>query len=254
MSRLAGKLAIVTGGASGIGLATVERFVEEGARVLLTDINTSAGEAVAARLGEAVAFCAQDVADNDQWPAVIAAAIEHGGKLDILVNNAGIAVHGSIEDDNDADWERTYAINLRAVMKGTQAAIGAMKDSGGGAIVNVASIEGFVGEPAAVAYNAAKGGVRIFSKSAAKHCARERYNIRINCICPGFIETPLLGATSTGMDPEIAEAFFGDVLKTIPMGRMGKPVEIANGIVFLASDESSFMTGADLVIDGGHTA
>lgn len=254
MNRLENKVALVTGAASGIGLATVERFVEEGAKVLLTDINSEAGEAAAERLGDAVRFAAHDVGDDAQWQAALDAVQSEWGRLDVLVNNAGMAIPGTIEDQTDEAWQRTIDINLRAVMKGTQLAIAVMKGNGGGSIVNVASIEGLIGEPLAMAYNASKGGVRIFSKSAAKHCALNGYNIRVNCICPGFIETPLVIDAVASMDQETAQAFQTKVLSSIPLGRMGQPVEIANGIVFLASDESSFMTGADLVIDGGNTA
>lgn len=253
MGRLEGKVALVTGGASGIGLATVERFVAESAKVMLTDINAQAAAEQAQRLGDAVSAAEQDVADDAHWVQVLDQVMAQWGRLDILVNNAGIAVIGSIEDKADEDWARILDINLRAVMKGTQLGIERMKPNGG-SIINVASIEGLVGEPLAVAYNATKGGVRIFSKSAAKHCARQGYNIRINCVCPGFIETPMVGGAVAAMDGETAAAFQEEVLRAIPMSRMGQPVEIANGIVFLASDESSFMTGADLVIDGGHTA
>ncbi len=161
---------------------------------------------------------------------------------------------GTIETQTDEEWDRTIAINLTAVMKGTRKGIAAMKASGGGSIINVASIEGILGEPLVMAYNASKGGVRIFSKSAAKLCALEGYNIRVNCMCPGFVETAMVRDAVASMEPAMAEAFTAKVLASIPMGRMAQPEEIANGILFLASDESSFMTGADLIIDGGHTA
>ena len=254
MKRLQDKVCLVTGAASGIGLASAERFVEEGAKVLLTDIDADKGAAQAERLGENAAFLQQDVTADADWEAAFDALSQRWGAVDVLVNNAGIALPGNIETQTDDEWTRTIDINLRAVMKGTQGAIARMKASGGGSIVNVASIEGILGEPLVMAYNAAKGGVRIFSKSAAKHCAASGYNIRINCICPGFIETPLVSDAVASMDAETAQAFSAQVLANIPLGRMGRPLEIAHGIVFLASDESSFMTGADLIMDGGHTA
>lgn len=245
---------MVTGGASGIGLATVERFIEEGAKVLITDLDQDKGTAAAERLGENAGFIKHDVTRDMEWETAFAEAFNRWGRLDVMVNNAGIAITATIETYTDAEWDKTIAINLRAVMKGTQMAIARMKDKGGGSIVNVASIEGIIGEPQAMAYNASKGGVRIASKSAAKHCALSGYNIRVNCICPGFIETAMVADALASMDPQTAQDFQARVMAAIPMGRMGKPVEIANGIVFLASDESSFMTGADLIIDGGNTA
>lgn len=254
MSRLQDKVCLVTGAASGIGAATAQRFIEEGARVLLTDLSPEQGAAAAKSLGENAAFFQHDVTSDEQWKLAIADVIARWGRLDVLVNNAGIAYPGTIESQTDDEWTKTIDVNLRAVMKGTQLAIAQMRANGGGSIVNVASIEGIQGEPMIMAYNAAKGGVRIFSKSAAKHCALNNYNIRINCMCPGFIETPLVADALATMDDESAQAFAAKVLAAIPLGRMGKPVEVANGIVFLASDEASFMTGADLIIDGGNTA
>lgn len=254
MGRLQDKVALVTGAASGIGLATAERFVAEGAKVMLTDINEDAAAAAAKRLGAQAVSAAHDVRDGAAWQNAFDRLQAQWGRIDILVNNAGIAIPGSVEDMDDEAITRTLDINLRAVMKGTQQGIAAMKSSDGGSIINVASIEGLIGEPLAAAYNAAKGGVRIFSKSAAKHCALNGLNIRVNSVCPGFIETPLVADAVASMPPDVAEAFAAKVIAAIPMGRMGQPVEIAQGIVFLASDESSFMTGADLVIDGGNTA
>lgn len=253
MGRLQNKIAIVTGAGSGIGLATAEKFVAEGAQVLITDIDEASAKASAERLGDQAAYAHHDVTVDDHWDQAIAAVNDAFGGWNVLVNNAGIAQTGTIESQTDDEWARHIDINLRAVMNGTRRAIAAMKD-GGGAIVNVASIEGMIGEPLAMAYNASKGGVRIFSKSAAKHCASEGYPIRINCICPGFVETAMVANAIGGLDEETGAAFTARVLGAIPMGRLGKPEEIANGIAFLASDEASFMTGSDLVVDGGHTA
>lgn len=253
MGRLRDKVALVTGGASGIGRATAEQFIAEGARVLIGDLNGEAAEAAASALGEQALGCKMDVTQAADWTSAIETLINTWGRWDVLVNNAGIALIGTIESQSQDEIDQTLAINLQAVIQGTRRAIESMKTSGG-SIVNVASIEGIIGEPQAMAYNASKGGVRIFSKSAAKHCATEGYPVRINCICPGFIETPLVANAVASMDEETAVAFQSKVISSIPMGRLGQPAEIAKGIVFLASDDSSFMTGADLVIDGGQTA
>ena len=254
MGRMSGKRCIVTGGAQGIGRATVTRLAAEGANVLLTDVDAEAAQAASEAIEGQVHAMAQDVTDDASWPRVFEHAHSLWGGVDVLVNNAGIVRPGSIETQSDAEWDAILATNLRAVIKGMQTAIAHMQKTGGGAIVNVASIEGMIGEPLAMAYNASKGGVRIASKSAAKHCAAEGYGIRINCICPGFTETVLVSNAIAAMEPSVAEAFTQKVLSSIPMGRLAQPEEIANGILFLASDEASFMTGADLVIDGGQTA
>jgi NAD(P)-dependent dehydrogenase (short-subunit alcohol dehydrogenase family) len=257
MKRLNGKIALVTGAANGIGLATVRRLAEEGAQVLMTDIDARQGALEAANLsaaGLSVRFFRHDVTRRDEWDAAIDAVIEWGGRLDVLVNNAGIALLGSIEDCTPEQWQRTQAINVDGVFHGMQTGIAAMKTTGGGSIINLASIEGFLGEPMVAAYNASKGAVRILSKSAASHCARAGYNIRINCVCPGFVETPLVMNAMAAMPPEMAQAQQNKVLTRTPMGRMAQPVEIANMILFLASDEASYVTGADMLVDGGLTA
>jgi 3alpha(or 20beta)-hydroxysteroid dehydrogenase len=254
MKRLDSKVCLVTGAANGIGLATAERFVAEGARVLLTDINGDAARTQAQRLGANAASLAHDVTSESDWRAAFTAIVERWGRVDVVVNNAGIAPLGNVENVTPTDWRRTLDVNLTGVMLGTQQAIARMKTSGGGSIVNIASIEGIVGEPIVAAYNASKGGVRIFSKSAAIHCARAGYNIRINCVCPGFVETAMVADGVGGLPAEQAQQFQAALLQKIPMGRLGKAHELANAILFAASDEASFMTGADLVVDGGHTA
>jgi NAD(P)-dependent dehydrogenase (short-subunit alcohol dehydrogenase family) len=254
MSRLQHKVCIITGAAAGIGLAAARRFVQEGAKVLLTDIDASGGQRAAQELGACAAFLRHDAASADDWTAVYAEAKRLWGRVDVVVNNAGIAPLGTIETLTPQDWQKTLDVNLTGVMIGTQMAIAQMKDSGGGSIVNVASIEGIVGEQIVPAYNASKGGVRIFSKSAAIHCARSGYGIRVNCVCPGFSETAMVSGSIASMPPDFAQQFQATLLQKIPMGRLGKAEEIANAILFVASDEASFMTGADLVVDGGHTA
>jgi len=256
MSRLNNKTCLVTGAASGIGLSTARRMAEEGGKVLMTDINAAQGEAAAAELTQAglnVRFIRHDVTQRADWQAAIKAAIAFGGSLEVLVNNAGIAIPADIESMTVADWRRTQDINTDGVMHGMQLGIAAMKAQGG-SIVNLASIEGFIGEPLAAAYNASKGAVRILSKSAAVHCARAGYKVRINCVCPGFVETPLVLNAVSSMPVETAKAFQVKVLARTPMGRLAQPVEIANVVLFLASDEASYITGADMLVDGGLTA
>lgn len=256
MSRLLHKCCLVTGAATGIGLATARRLAEEGAKVLMSDIDAAPGEARANELTQAgltLRFFRHDVTRPDDWQAAIKAAIDWGGALDVLVNNAGIAIPGDIESLSAADWRRTQDINVDGVFHGVRLGIAAMKASGG-SIINLASIEGFIGEPLAAAYNASKGAVRILSKSAAVHCARSGYKIRVNCVCPGFVETPLIMNAVSSLSAEAARAFQGKVLSRTPMGRLAQPIEIANMILFLASDEASYVTGADMLVDGGLTA
>ncbi|HKY90205.1 MAG TPA: glucose 1-dehydrogenase [Nevskiaceae bacterium] len=253
MDRMKGKVCVVTGAARGLGLAAVEALLAEGARVLMTDIDAEEGEKQAARLGANAKFRRQDVTDEAQWGATLDAAIAAWGQLDVLVNNAGIALIGDVEASTLATWRKTLDINLTGVYLGTQAAIARMK-ARQGSIVNIASIEGITGEPEVPAYNATKGGVRIFTRSAAIHCARSGYKIRINNVCPGFAETQMVSGALATMPPEKAQAFATRTLGRIPMGRFATAAEIAAGILFLASDESSYMTGSDLVIDGGMTA
>ena len=251
--RLNGKVALVTGSGAGIGEATAKRFAEEGARVVVTDINTADAERVAAEIvesgGEAIARH-QDASDEASWDSLVDDVINTWGQLDVLVNNAGIVIPGTVEDTTLDDWRKTQAVNMEGVFLGCRAAIRVMREKGG-SIINLSSIEGLVGEPRTAAYNASKGGVRIFSKSAALHCAAQGYGIRINSVHPGYIMTRLVAEAVAKMPDgqELLEKVIGD----IPLGTPGEPVDIANGCVFLASDESRYMTGSELVIDGGYT-
>ena len=253
IGRVQDKVCVITGGARGLGLAAAEVLLAEGAKILITDIDQAEGETQAKRLGERVAFRVQDVTVESQWEVTLDAAIQQFGRLDVLVNNAGIALIEDVEVATLKGWQRTLDINLTGVFLGTQAAIARMKATQG-SIVNIASIEGFLGEAEIPAYNATKGGVRIFSKSAAIHCARSGYKIRINNVCPGFAETQMVAGALGTMTPERAEAFAARTLGRIPMGRFAQASEIAAAVLFLASDESSYVTGSDLVVDGGLTA
>jgi len=252
--RVKGKVAMVTGGGSGIGEAISVRLAEEGATVVVTDINEESAKRVAAEIGGESIAMHQDVTSEQRWSEVVAEVLARFGSLDVLVNNAGIGLVGTAEDTTLEDWRTTQSVNMEAVFLGTREAIKAMKSSGGGSIINISSIEGIIGEPKVAAYNASKGGVRIFTKSAALHCAGEGYNIRVNSVHPGFIGTAMVSDAVASMSAEDGAAFEQRILESIPLGRMGEPRDIANGVLYLASDESSYVTGSELVIDGGYIA
>ena len=256
MGRIENKIAIIRGAAGGIGLATAELFAREGAKVVMTDINIGKLEAQGRRMtaeGLSVTVAAHDVTQADDWDRIITGTLERYGALDIVVNNAGVGHLASVEDETMEGWRHVLGINLDAVFMGTQKAIVAMKEWGG-SIVNISSIEGIIGECVLAAYNASKGGVRIFTKSAALHCAEKGYGIRVNSVHPGYVITPMVTDTINALPPDVAEAMQKDLLGRIPLGRLAEASEIAQAILFVASDESSYMTGAELVIDGGYTA
>ncbi|ESQ98389.1 hypothetical protein F753_15935 [Stutzerimonas chloritidismutans AW-1] len=256
MQRLTNQVCLITGAANGIGLATAELFLREGAKVLLTDIDAEAGERQAHRLREQglnALFQQLDVTCPQAWARAMETLRERWGVLDVLVNNAGMALLADVEKLTLEMWRKTLAVNLDGVFLGTQQGIAMMK-ARGGSIINVASIEGIIGEPLVPAYNASKGGVRIFSRSAAAHCARQGYAIRINNLCPGYVATPMIRDGLTGLPSEQAQAFQDYLGQRIPMGRLAQPEEIARAMLFLASEDSSYMTGSDLVLDGGYLA
>lgn len=254
MGRVTGKTAIVTGASLGLGRAAAEMLAREGARVVLTDLRREEGADVADRLvsnGAEAIFLAHDVASEDDWRRVIATTTSRFGGVDVLVNNAGVALSASVEDTTFEQWRWLMSINLDGVFLGVKYAVGAMKAKGG-SIINLSSIEGLIGDPNLAAYNASKGGVRLLTKSAALSCAKSGYRIRVNSIHPGYIDTPMVRDYSDAQpDPKAARAAIAGLH---PLGHIGEPDDIAYGVLYLASDESKFVTGAELVIDGGYTA
>lgn len=251
MGRLDGRTALITGGASGIGLATARRLAAEGAAVVLGDLNRQAGESATAAIAGA-SFEPLDVTSDEDWRRAVDAVAERHGGLDILVNSAGIAPVGSIEEVTLDEWRRTLSVNLDGVFLGCRHGVRVMKAGRGGAIVNLSSVSGIIGGHNLAAYNASKGGVRLLTKSVALHCARKGYGIRCNSVHPGFVETPMLDElVHRGRDPDETRA---KLQASVPLGRNAKAEEVAAMIAYLASDEASFVTGAEFVIDGGVTA
>ena len=241
MGRLDGLVAVVTGAARGQGEAEARLFAQEGAKVVLTDIRTEQGAQVAADIGEAARFVAQDVASAEGWAEVVRSTLEAFGRIDILINNAAIVRALRLEDTEPELYERLYRVNQLGVYLGMRAVIEPMKAAGGGSIINIASVAGLNGTGSLFAYASTKWAVRGMSKAAAFELAR--YKIRVNTICPGVIDTPMNDGNS--------ERMMEVLLKTTPMRRMGEPREIAEAAVYLASPSASFVTGADLVVDGG---
>lgn len=253
--RVDGKVALVTGAAMGLGQAMAETLAREGAKVVIADLQSQRGETVVDAIrregGEAL-FLRHDVSRIEAWDENIASVLEQFGRLDVLVNNAGVSLTKNVEDTTLEQWRSLMSINLDGVFLGVQAAIRAMKKTGGGSIINISSIDGIVGESQLAAYCASKGGVRLLTKSAALHCAEAKYNIRVNSVHPGYIRTPLLDAYFRDTENSAAEELRTRALH--PIGRFGEPQDIADAVLFLASEESRFMTGAELVVDGGYTA
>ena len=252
MGRVEGKVALITGGASGIGRASAELLAAEGARVVIADIDETGAAAAARAIGEAALMIRLDVTSEDDWRAAIAGTLEAFGQLHVLVNSAGVSVLKNVEDTTLEEWRFVNGVNLDGTFLGCKHAIPAIKESGGGAIVNLSSVSGLVGGHNLAAYNASKGGVRLLTKSVALHCARKGYNIRCNSVHPTFIDTPILEPIlARAEDPELMRQ---KLARQVPIGRLGRPEEVAAGILYLASDESAFMTGAEFVLDGGVTA
>jgi cyclopentanol dehydrogenase len=232
--RMSGKVALITGAAQGMGRSHALLLAAEGAKVVVTDVREAAGKAVAEEINDAggsARFITHDVTRSDDWQRVLDEAVNEFGKLDVLVNNAGILILKPLDETDEEEWDRTLDINA--------------KGAGGGSIVNISSIYGLIGAPSAAAYQASKGAVRLLSKAAAVDLAK--FAIRVNSVHPGVIDTEMtkeLMAT-----PEGAKALLGTTI----LGRPGRPEEVSQAVLFLASDESSFVTGAELVVDGGYT-
>jgi 3(or 17)beta-hydroxysteroid dehydrogenase len=249
MDQLANKTAIVTGGAKGLGAAVAALFVKEGARVVITDVDSVAGEAVAEQLGERAVFRRHDVSVESEWQSIVAATVADFGKLDILVNNAGVIEIGNIETQTAAQWRLVNAVIADGTFFGCKHAIAAMKQSGGGCIVNVASIASLQGEPYVAAYCAAKGAVESLTRSIAVHCAQMRYNIRCNSIHPAKIATPL----TAGIPKKFKSAVQNGMRLPEQLGSVDsytmQPEEVAPAVLYLSSDASKYVNGARLVID-----
>lgn len=247
--RLEGKVALISGGARGQGAVEAKLFASEGASVVIGDILDDLGKQVEAEIAESggnATYVHLDVTSESQWNDAVAVAVEQYGKLDILVNNAGILIRAGVEDTTGEDWDRIMDINAKGVFLGTKAAIPAMRAAGGGSIINISSIAGLQGSPASAAYSSTKGAVRILTKSTAVQYALE--NIRCNSVHPGLIYTDM---TRDTLDTPEGER---EWRARVPMGYIGVSEDAAKGVLFLASDESSYMTGSELVIDGGITA
>ena len=239
----AGKVAIVTGGASGMGAAAVQLLAERGAKVVVADINTAGGEALAGKLGGDVTFIRCDVTDIGDTEATVKAAVDRFGRLDALFNNAGKGHLAETPKLEPIEWHEIVAINLHSVFNFCKFAIPEMIRSGGGAIVNTASVDGIAADQGMAAYNAAKGGVVNYTRSLALECARHK--IRVNAVCPGWIaDTPMTAHMASV--PEVAQAW----ARSVPMGRGGKAIEVAQVMVFLASDAASYVSGAIVPVDG----
>ncbi len=248
MERLAGKIALVTGGASGLGKAIVERFLAEGAKTIIADVDGDAGAALAAQLGPDASFQALDVTSEADWQAAMSAVERQHGRLDILVNNAGITTVGTIETLSLADFRTMLDIDLIGVFLGCKHAVGPMK-ANGGSVINMASMCGIKADAGLVGYNAAEAGVTMLTKSVALHYAREKYGMRCNSVHPGAIHTPILDKVMAQV--EDPQALYDGWVSGHPIGRLGKPEEIAAIAVYLASDEAAFATGGEFVVDGG---
>jgi len=246
MGRLDGKVALISGGARGMGKSHVRHFVAEGARVVFGDVLDEQGEAVAAKLGpRSCRYVHHDVTSESDWAAAAELAVSAFGKLDVLVNNAGVLTFATIEEMPLADFRRILDVNAVGCWLGMKSAIGPMKAAGGGSIVNISSIEGLTGAAECSAYAASKFAVRGMTKAAAQELGRS--GIRVNSVHPGGILTRMVLDTAQTMDPERGERYF----KALPLGRFGESIEVSRLVAFLASDDSSYCTGAEFVADGG---
>ena len=255
MNRVDGKVALVTGAAQGIGAAVASMLADEGATVMLTDINGEGAARQVALINKAHPGRADslehDVAQADAWQRAVAQVEKQFGALHILVNNAGIGALANVEEESLENWRHVHAVDLDSVFLGCKLALPLMRASGGGSIVNVSSISGIIAGHNLAAYNSAKAAVRHLSKSVALHCAHQKNNVRCNSIHPVFIDTPILDGLAGGGDRDAALAKLG---RQIPLGRVGKTEDVAFAVLYLASDESAYVTGTEIRIDGGISA
>jgi NAD(P)-dependent dehydrogenase (short-subunit alcohol dehydrogenase family) len=259
--KLEGRIACITGAAGGIGRAAALALAKEGARIVATDLAPELGASLVEEIqaaGDQAVFLAHDVTLEEDWIAVIAEVGRRFGRLDILVNNAGIGLSGPVVDMKFADWRRQIAVNLDGTFLGVKHGLPLMRESGGGSIINVSSIAGIKASANASGYCASKGAVRLFTKSVALECAAAKDGVRVNSLHPGIVETAiwdtLIGTSADGSNSRPRGATLDSfTAKTVPLGRSGSTDEIAAGILWLASDDSSYVTGAELVIDGGRS-
>jgi len=252
LPRLENKVVLLSGGASGIGAASARLVVREGGKAVLADRDHDKGRALAGELGAASLFVPLDVTDEAAWQKAVATTVDSFGALHGLLNAAGVGVRNSIEDCTLEEYRRVNDINSLGTFLGCKAAIAAMKQSGGGSIVNISSVLGLRGAPHAMAYCASKGAVRLLTRHVALHCAQMKYNIRCNSVHPGYIDTPMIAPRLADTIGNMSGRQWLEELH--PLGRLGRAEEVANLILFLLSDESSFSTGSEFVCDGGLTA
>ena len=252
MPRLENKVVLLSGGASGIGAASARLVVREGGKAVLADRDHDKGRALAGELGAASLFVPLDVTDEAAWQKAVATTVDSFGALHGLLNAAGVGVRNSIEDCTLEEYRRVNDINSLGTFLGCKAAIAAMKQSGGGSIVNISSVLGLRGASYAMAYCASKGAVRLLTRHVALHCAQMKYNIRCNSVHPGYIDTPMIAPRLADTIGNMSGRRWLEELH--PLGRLGRAEEVANMILFLLSDESSFSTGSEFVCDGGLTA
>jgi len=251
MGRVSGKVILVTGGAMGMGRTHCELLAEEGGTVIVTDMNESEGQATADSINSAggkAEFLPLNVTSDTNWESVVDQVVAKHGKIDVLVNNAGILLFKAVDETTTEEWDRIFDVNVKGVFFGTKAILPAMKKAGGGSIINISSIYGIIGAPMAAAYQATKGAVRLRTKSTAVDYAQ--YNIRVNSVHPGVIDTAMTKDLLHGNDEETIKALLGPTI----LGRPAQPKEVSYAVLHLASDESSFMNGSEMVVDGGYTA
>ncbi len=249
MGRVAGKVAIVTGGASGMGKADAMLLAAEGAKVVVADLNETDGQAVAGAIGDSAIFLRLDVTDEEGWKSVIATTLDTFGRLDILVNNAGMIMLGTIVDTDLEAWRKVNAVNSDGVFLGCKHAIPAMAESGGGSIINMSSVAAIHGQSFVAAYTASKGAVRSLTKNVAMFCKEQKNGIRCNSVHPDGVKTPMVVKVAMGKDTATQE----EIEEVGRYGNMCEPDDIANLVLYLASDESRFVNGAEMVIDNGST-